>query len=44
MAKDWSEDVNLDSLDVTILAIEAESLAKSYENKNTPALGHLEAD
>lgn len=44
LAEDWSKDVDLDSLDATILAIEAESLAKRYEKMNMPALGHLEVD
>ena len=44
LAEDWSKDVDLDSLDATILAIEAESLARRYEKMNVPALGHLEVD
>ena len=44
LAEAWSDEVDLDLLDETILAIEAESLAKRYEKMNMPALGHLEVD
>lgn len=40
--EDWSEDVDLESLDATILAIEAESLARRYKKMSVPALDCLE--
>ena len=44
LSEDWSKDVCLDLLNTTILAIEAESLAKRLNNMNMTACGHLEAD
>ena len=44
LAKGWSKDGDLDSLDATILAIETESLGRRYKKMNVPVLGHLEAN
>ena len=44
LARDWSMVVDVDLLDPTVLAIEADALAKRYERMNVSALGHLEAD
>ena len=44
LVRDWSVNVDVNSLNFTVLTIEAKALAMRYEKINVPALGHLEAD
>ena len=44
LAEQWTNDVDVNSLDDTIVSIETESLAKLYEKYNVPALRNLAVD